>query len=365
MNRFLFKLHGYLALIACIPLVLVCLSGSALVFKHDIDRLLMPGKVSVQPLNSRLSLDELLKVVNGQFPIYEVVGWEIFPDPARADLISLIAHSNSERSRVTMDPYRGVVLTSPSEGGRNFTDKLHSFHYTLLLGNAGLLGSGLVAVVLCILGISGLILRRKFWRNFFTLRYSARRILFFSDLHKFLGVLASPVLLVVGFTGAYWNFPLFVYEVQKPATSDSRPMMAARWYDDSISVQSMHDDSMRRIDGFQPSYLSFPSRAGSGFSVLGGNKNANPLFSRYASSVSFSADTGDYVVRYDIRQADSRSRIENSFRRLHIGNFSGLISRVLWFVLGLVPLILAGTGISLWVKRRPQRRRALAERCAK
>ncbi len=365
MNRFLFKLHGYLALIACIPLVLICLSGSALVFKHEIDRLLMPGIVSVAPAGSRLSLDDLLDEVNGKYPDYEVVGWEIFPDPARADLVSLMARGSSERSRVSMDPYRGVLLTSPQEGERTFTDSLLSFHYTLLLGNFGLLGSAFVAVVLCLMGISGLIMRRRFWRNFFTLRYRARQILFFSDLHKMAGVLASPVLLVTGFTGAYWNFPHFAYEMRE-SNAELRPhVMSGRLYSDSISIQAIHDESISRIDGFRPSYLSFPSRPGSGFSVLGGNKEANPLFSQYASSVSFSANDAGYIGRYDIREADWGRRIENSFRRLHLGDFAGLFSRILWCVAGLLPLVLAVTGIRLWMKRRPQRLRARAKQCAR
>ena len=62
MRRWVFKLHSALALLALVPLVLIVLTGSLLVFKFEIDSLLMPGQVLVHPPAGaqRLPLDALV-----------------------------------------------------------------------------------------------------------------------------------------------------------------------------------------------------------------------------------------------------------------------------------------------------------------
>jgi uncharacterized iron-regulated membrane protein len=42
---------------------------------------------------------------------------------------------------------------------------------------------------------------------------------------------------------------------------------------------------------------------------------------------------------------------------VHSGSFGGDVTRVLWFVLGLTPLLLAWTGVVMWLTRRRRRRR--------
>ena len=87
MNRALFKIHSTLALFAVVPLLLICITGSILVFKHEIDWLLMPEAVRVEPLGERMARDEVLAAVNEAHPDYEAVGWLWFQDPLRADLL--------------------------------------------------------------------------------------------------------------------------------------------------------------------------------------------------------------------------------------------------------------------------------------
>ena len=42
MRKTLFKIHSWIALIAIIPLIVISITGSVLVFKSEIDGLLMP-----------------------------------------------------------------------------------------------------------------------------------------------------------------------------------------------------------------------------------------------------------------------------------------------------------------------------------
>lgn len=361
-NKLLFKIHSWAALAVCLPLLVICLTGSVLVFKHEIDSLLMHDKVRVEPLGQRQSLDALLKTVSDAHPDYEAVGWVVFEDPARADLVYLMKQGSSDWSYVLMDQYRGALLSSVVSTTHHLTDWLLELHYTLLLGDAGLLGSGVIAIVLCLLGITGLWMHRHFWKNLFTLRRKARLVLYFSDLHKMVGAYASPVLLALGVTGAYWNLTHFVEEVQEHAGGQEHYKMQGRLYNDQLSLQSLHDRSERELPDFDATYISMPWEPGKDIVFFGNVNSANPLLSQYASSVSFDAHSGELGSAFDIRSATIGAKTIDSFRRLHFGDFAGLPSRIIWCIAGATPLLLSITGITLWLKRRPQRQRAALKR---
>lgn len=357
-NKWLFKIHSWSALAVCLPLLLICVTGSILVFKHEIDTLLMRDKVRVEPTGERQSLDTLLAETNALYPDYEAVGWVLFEDPARADLIYLMQHGTSDWFYILMDQYRGELLAPVVSTTHYLTDWILELHFTLLLDDPGMLVSGLIAVVLCLLGITGIWMHRHFWRNLLTLRHNARRVLFFSDLHKMVGIYASPILLVLGFTGAYWNIEHFIHELEEHADGAEHYKMQARLYNDDLSLQALHDQSERTLNGFDATYITLPWEPGVDITFFGNVNSNNPLLSQYASTVSFDPHSGEQKTASDIRQAGLGAKTLDSFRRLHFGDFAGLPSRILWSIAGLMPLILSVTGITLWVKRQPQRQRA-------
>ena len=66
MRKKLYKWHSLSALIALVPILIVSITGSILVFKVEIDTWLMPNKmtVKVDGTAQRLSLDVLIDKVN-------------------------------------------------------------------------------------------------------------------------------------------------------------------------------------------------------------------------------------------------------------------------------------------------------------
>ena len=362
MNKWLFKWHSWLALAACIPLIIICATGSVLVFKHEIDRVLMPQKVRVEVSGARQSLETLEGVLYERFPNHEVVGRALFEDPQRADLVYLIEHGSRDWRYTLLDPYRAEILAPAVATNHYLTDWLLELHYTLLLDDAGIVISAVAAVVLCLLGVSGLILHRKFWKTLFTLRRHSRRIIYYSDLHKLTGALASPVLLVLGITGGYWNIAYAVEEYQEHADGHEHPLVVGPMYRRTVSLDRLLAQSQLQLPGFAVRYISLPWEPGRAIRFWGDVGAVNPLLSEYASNVGFDADSGKLLGASDIREAGAGAKVLDSFRRLHFGSFGGLTSRVLWCVLGMSPLILALTGGYLWLVRRPKRRFAARKR---
>lgn len=358
MNKSLFKIHSTLALFAFIPLMVICITGSLLVFKHEIDRLLMNDKVRVAPQAERLRLDSLLERVNIAYPSYEVVGWVQYLDEGRADQVYVMERGTNEWSFVHLNPYNGALLSMPVPHDHYFTDWLLGLHYTLLLHDAGTAITALFSIVLLILGITGLILHRRFWKNFFTLRWNSRLVVYFSDLHKMVGVVSSPILIILAFTGAWWNIAALLHEYEEHADGHEHPVMERRLYNDKLSLDTLLQASKNRIAGFRATYITLPYEPGVNIAFWGDVPTNNILASPYASVVSFDPKSGELLSASDIRQSGMGAQIVDSYERLHFGDFAGLFFRIIWAIIGLAPLLLAVTGVTLWWKRRHQRRRA-------
>lgn len=362
MTRTLLKVHSWMALVAFIPLLIICLTGSLLVFKHEVDSLLMPDKVRVtQDGQQRQSLDQLLNQVNSGIEQHEVVGWVLFQDPGRADLVYVMEHGSSDWSYVLLNQYTGELLSEPRGTSHYLTDWLLDLHYTFLLDHAGMLITALFSILLCALGLTGLFIYRKFWKHFFTLRWDKRMTVFFTDLHKMVGITSTPIFLILGFTGGYWNIDHFYHEEIEHADHEHYEMQT-RLYNDQLPLQQLHDDSKNRIEGFTPTYFLMPYEPGINITFWGEVPSGNPLASEYSSTVTYDAQTGEYLDAYDIRTAGLWAQTEDSFRELHFGTFAGLFSKILWCLAGIAPLALSITGLYVWYGRRAKRQKARQKR---
>ena len=62
-KKIMYKIHTYASLIFCIPLVIVCFTGSVLVYKDEINNILMPDTIYIADSDDkkRIKFDELRK----------------------------------------------------------------------------------------------------------------------------------------------------------------------------------------------------------------------------------------------------------------------------------------------------------------
>ncbi|WP_158769510.1 PepSY domain-containing protein [Paraglaciecola sp. L1A13] len=353
MRKTLHKWHAYGALLALIPMLLISLTGSILVFKAEIDNLLMPEKlqVNVAKTAERLPLDTLIDSVKNAHPNFEVGTWEIFDDKQRSDAAYIIQHKSSDWFKVYVNQYTGDLLSKPVGLNSDFTDWLLDLHFTLLMHNAGIIIGFVVSCILLFLALSGLIIYRKFWQRFLTLRWQGAKRILFSDMHKMVGIVASPILLILSITGGYWNAAELLHEYTEHA-HDPIPTQVAPRYDKQLSIQHLHDKAKTLISEFTPTYLVLPYEDEMQITFFGDVPTFNPLNSEYASTITFDSQTGEWVHQQDVRDNTTGAVIIDSFRKLHFGDFAGLLSKLVWSTLGLSPLLLGFTGCYLFYKTR-------------
>jgi uncharacterized iron-regulated membrane protein len=363
MRKKLFKWHSYCGLFSLVPLIIVSITGSILVFKAEIDQWLMPEKaaLSYQQVPNRVPLDAIINQVEYRFPNYVLGSWEMFNDGKEADRIYLIKKGTNHWYKVYLDPFANQILSDPVSIHSDFTDWLLLLHYTFLLNDLGgkesqigtLIGV-FIALFLTFLGISGLIIHRKFWKNLFTLRWYKNTRIWMGDVHRLVGAWCSPVMLTLGITGLYFNVAEYYHEVFEHA-NETPALVSEKQYSSAISFQKLMMDSKTQLNNFTPTYILFPYEPDLHITYYGFQPDGNPFASQYASTVTYNKQTGELIAAYSGPEAATLMQVLDSFRTLHFGNFGGIISKLIWSILGFSPAVLGITGLFIWFTRRHKR----------
>jgi len=358
MRKKLHLWHRYLGLLVAIPIIIISLTGSILVFKDEVDNFMIPELVEVnaEP-GTRLNYDKLMNLLNSKLPNYEVGSWEVFDNGTTADRVYLIKHDTVDWYKVYLDQYNGIVLSEPVALDHYLTDWLLDLHYKFLIGDTGLWFTGFISLILLFMGITGLIIYRQFWKRFFTLRLNLKKVVVFSDIHKLVGIWSAPILVVLGFTGVYWNVTEIIHH-EFEHSHDEEHIVTSDLYNQQLSLDKIVTQSKIQMGGFKPNYIIFPFEPDLQLTLFGEVNDISVVTSEYSSMVNFDKQSGELLSNYDIREASLFSAVVDSFRKIHFGYFAGLPSRIIWFVIGLTPLVFAITGTYLWIKRSKPFKRA-------
>lgn len=373
MRKTLFKWHSYLALIAMIPVLVISITGSILVFKVEIDSLLRPHHMVVNPTitdtsqtTQRLALDDLMSRIQATYPDYILAGWELFgtednaviEEHGRSDTAYAIKKNTETWFKIYINQYTGEILSEPKHMEHYITDWLLELHYAFLLHFSGTVIGAIFGLILLFLGISGIILYRKFWRKLFTLRWGSAKRILFSDVHKMVGIFSSPVLIIIAFTGVYWNVSIVLHELLEHGFEEAHPAITEPYHAETISFESLRENASIQIDSFRATYLAIPNEPKMDITFFGEVDTPNPLISQYASMVTYHHKTGDLVMASDIRDAGFLRKFDDSTRKLHFGYFAGIWSKIVWCIIGMSPVILMITGLIMYLIRRQPKRKA-------
>lgn len=348
MRRFIYKCHSWLGLVAGLGLLVIGLTGAALVFKEEIDRVIAPElALRPDPAAPRLAPDAFFAAVQAELPGRVVMGWGRALKPDLSDSVYAMKPGEEDGIMIYVDPATGKPRSADPEKSETVGDWLLKLHYTFFAGHAGELIVGIFGVLLCLLGISGVYLYRGFWKTLFQLRWKKSARIFFTDLHKMVGISSTVFNLLLGFTGAWWNLGHLLghlLEGEAPAP------LIEKWQG-RVSINAMLAAAEQRLPGYQANWITLPFAVDGDLSFYGAMADDGPLRSPYGSIVSFDSKSGELRSAMLARDAGIGGQIVDAFRPLHFGNFGGLPVKILWSAGGLTPAILALSGTFMWWKR--------------
>ncbi|GLC28179.1 PepSY-associated TM helix domain-containing protein [Roseisolibacter agri] len=359
-------LHRALGLTAGLVLVVTGLSGSALVFREEIDRALNPHLLRVEPTAARAPLQAILDAAARAYPTEPATRVRMPRGPDGTYEVWLGA---APERYVYADPYRDGAILGARRPTEFLTGWLFLVHAHLLSGEAGHTVAGVAALLLVVLSASGLVVwwprggrgAGSRWRAALTVARGAGGGRVTYDLHRAVGFYASALLLLAGVTGAslvfHEAFQRAAYwvtgTVAPPAVPSrvSAPTAAVA----SLPVDSLLARAVRAQPGGVISYLYLPTAPGQTFRVrqrLPGEQHPNGK-----SFVHVDPTAGRVVAAEDGARAAGGARLYSVLYPLHVGVLGGWPTRVLTVAAGLSLPLLAVTGFLVW-RRRARRRHA-------
>ncbi|MDR3108066.1 MAG: PepSY domain-containing protein, partial [Planctomycetaceae bacterium] len=243
-RRFFYEIHLWLGIISGIAVFLVCLSGTILVFRDEINRLANPGKfyVSVPVGAKKLPIDDIIAKVEAENQGKKITSMTI-PEQANRTLIVMLSQPMRSGERregrprgghgfgqiVCVNPYTGETVANGGEGTPNLdrffmsmlqlhrnlwiSYKLESFGPRATFG--GLI-VGIATIIFVIVVLSGFVLWLprtwkaftlwKAWKPGFLIRVRKGFWLFLYDIHNTAGFYMLIPLLIFALTGLCWSF---------------------------------------------------------------------------------------------------------------------------------------------------------------
>lgn len=365
MKKRIWKLHSWIGLFCALALTVIGLTGSVLVFHQEISDTLAPETTLNQnysPDAQRLPVSQLTQTVESKFPNFWIRGWLFNHQSPHRDKAYVMERGGDEWHILYVDPYTGETAERPYGYNETLYGWFINLHYTFFADHVGMAIAGIFALGFLFLAITGIYLHRPFFKTLFKLRWGASARIFFSDLHKAVGIATIPMNLIFGITGAYWNISHVLHDLIEHAHEDEHAI-AVEYPGRADKLDALASISDQSIPGYSLNYIYFPTEEDPTFYLYGQHPGAGVLNSPYGSSVWVKAESGEVTHSSDLSKAGFWAQVLDSFEPLHFGSFAGLGSQILWCLAGLSPAALSLTGTIMFFKRgrRKKKKRPLEE----
>ena len=351
-------MHKWSSLVCTLFMLLLCLTGLPLIFSHEIDHWL---HADIQPRSMPVgtpdaSLDQVLASAQSRHP--QLVTQFLSRDVAEPEMWSVTMGRNAVETENThtliVDARTAEVLGEP-KFDEGFMHVMLRLHVDLFAGLPGTLFLGLMGLLLLIAIISGVVLYAPFMRKltFGTVRHERSSRVRWLDLHNLLGIVTLIWMSTVALTGVINTLAEPVVKFwQYDQMSD---MLAPYKNKPAPTARASLQRSAEAASAFEPTMqLGFIAMPGTNFS----SQHHYAMFMRGKEPLTAKLFKPVLVDVTTARVADSRptpwyiTAVLVS-QPLHFGNYGGMPMKIIWALLDIATIIVLGSGLFLWFKRKP------------
>jgi uncharacterized iron-regulated membrane protein len=345
-------LHTWAGLIAGWLLFVIFVAGTLACFDKELDYWMRPALH--QPSTGTLSMDAAFSTLRGMAPH---AAYLFLRPPSTRDpsVHGSVFEPGKPYIDVSINPVTGHLV--PNTIGGNFFFVLH---YNLQAGNLGVWLVGLVGMMMLVALISGVIIHKRIFKDFFVFRPRNGGQRAWLDGHNFTAVLGLPFHLMIAYTGVAimvftymtagvrvgygGDIAKFYNEIQSAPTAPLQHQPPTQL----ASLDAILADAVKRFDG-PVLYLEVqnPQDASARVSAVdAGNNNVaggqRTLFYDGVTGAYLSGNQGkpDAYHAYDFLSG------------LHRVQFGGAEARWLYFLLGLSGCVMLACGMHVWVLKR-------------
>lgn len=393
-DRWWVRTHRWAALSLGLLFLIEATTGAVLLYGNDLARATHPRYYHVTPSAAAMSMDDALRLVRAEHPELEPVGVQRYQGG-----LYLVRGDGNGRDQLDafVDPGARKINAIAPELPRliQFMVNIHDCGLTCkglpgyqewmstplpgLFGEKMTLSSyllGALGVLLTFLAVSGAIVWWPGPRALvtgFVVRRGRGAYARDLDLHRVVGIVAVPFLLMWGLTGAafFFQWPGQIYFALLPGQSYDRTSAATPGSGPVLSLDQARDTALAAHPGAEVTAfdISTPEQPGGtyGFRLRHGYDPYG--YWNYAGSLYVGVDShGGGLQDYAPERAGTPTSewLWNSgfYYGLHFGSAVAPLPRLIWLVFGLSPVLLAVTGTTVWLTKSRSARNRRARRRA-
>jgi uncharacterized iron-regulated membrane protein len=354
-------IHLVAGLCAGLPLAVAGLTGTVLVYRHELDALLHPKLLRVEPGHERVALDVVVAAARAAAPPAPPALLRLPRSPAEAVEVTT---AGADPLQIYVDPYRGTVLGS-RRASETLPNLLFRVHTTLLAGAAGERVMGAAALLLLVLLTTGVVAALpargggvRWLRDAMAIQRGAgpRRLVF--DLHRAPGLWSLGLLAVLALTGTglvFHEAAAVLLDGITASTPRPTPPLLAGAGGTPLPLDALVGRALREVPGGVATHVTLPASPAAPLVVR--LKLPAELHPNGRSFVYLDPRNGEIRAVEHALHAPAGTRLHNLLYPLHIGRWGGPASRIAYALAGLMPLLLLATGLGMWWNRAGRRRR--------
>jgi uncharacterized iron-regulated membrane protein len=229
-RKALFQIHLWVGIGTGLYVLLISLSGSAIVYRRELVRAFVRPPVVIAIAGPRMTPDELRQRAQRLYPEYEVD--DIVPGRRADQPVEVWLQRGERTTQRLLNPYTGQDLGNSLSRGRRLMDWLVNFHDNLLSGETGRVFNLIGAVFVSVLCVTGVVIwwpGIKNWRRALKLDWKVSFQRFNFDMHSALGLWSLVFLAVWSLSGIYLSSPQVfnaLVDFLQPAAPSSKQVRA-------------------------------------------------------------------------------------------------------------------------------------------
>lgn len=357
--------HRWISLLVTLPFLILCLSGTVLIFHDEIDIAMGNVPAASTAAASERPLADSIAAIQSAFPDKRIISAGLDPDEHPGMLTAYIApveDTGYEHARpVFADIATATIVPSP-DPANTLTGFLLKLHSEWFLGTTGRLLGALLALLVLIALLSGLVVYAPYVKRiaFGVLRRGKGPRPFQLDLHNFIGAVVLGWAVVVSATGVLLGLSttaLGVWRMTELAHVRAQYAQSAPvdYRNPPISVGHAFAAATAAAEqGWHPVSVVYPKTDFSTarhFTVfLAGAKG---LDERLLKIALVDAATGKIARTLELPAYLKAILVSEP---LHFGDYGGLPLKILWTACTWMTLFITANGAWLWWDRRRRRK---------
>jgi uncharacterized iron-regulated membrane protein len=209
LRRALFQIHLWTGLMLGLYVAMLSITGSALVYRNEMDRFFATPRPRFDPKATRLTTEQLRAKAESYYPGWQItrVGDQI---SRRNPTIEIWVERGSLKKERLFDPYTGADLGDSVTQGEYFVLWLARLHDELLFDRPGRYWNGIGSAIFTVSVITGLVVwwpGASRWKRSLGIKWSSGWRRFNWDLHSAIGFWLFLFMLMWGISGIYLGVP--------------------------------------------------------------------------------------------------------------------------------------------------------------